>query len=314
MGIKDQGLLEYLKDASRYADLMNGTIFQGKQVVEAKYLKTMPRKKRLFFCKDPGETRENDSSEPKIGCLERERDVLMLHDKVRCRFYLACEGEARPDYVMPVRCLTYDGVEYSQQIELETHPGQKGVSRPLIPVFHQVLYLGEKRWMSKHTLWEMMDIPMEMEEFRELLPNYQVHLTDIHDQNPELFRTEWKDIFQLMNHSRKSKELKEYIEKNREKIQGLSQETRRFLAILLDQYEIMENGEVEVKDVCEAWDGAMLLYKEEGMKAGIKEGISALILDNQEEGKSRETIIRKLRRRFSLSLSEAENYYALYSH
>ncbi len=49
--------------------------------------------------------------------------------------------------------------------------------------------------------------------------------------------------------------------------------------------------------------------REAGIKAGIKEGIRILILDNIEEGKSRDIVIGKLIRRFSLQESEAVEYY-----
>ncbi|MDO4275564.1 MAG: hypothetical protein Q4D16_17990 [Eubacteriales bacterium] len=93
----------------------------------------------------------------------------------------------------------------------------------------------------------------------------------------------------------------------------------------MDQYEIIDNGRVEVKDVCDAWDGAMMMYKEEGRESGLLEGrksgiiegrelgIKALILDNLEEGKGKETILTKLERRFSLSSEEAELYFSQFA-
>ncbi len=45
-------------------------------------------------------------------------------------------------------------------------------------------------------------------------------------------------------------------------------ETRCFLAVLLDQYDILENNEVEVKDMCQAWDGAMMMFRDEGKREG----------------------------------------------
>lgn len=155
-----------------------------------------------------------------------------------------------------------------------------------------------------------MNIPEDVQEFEHLLPEYQIHVIDIHEQDPELFRTEWKDIFRLMAHSRRKEELKKYVEENIEQIRALSADTRRFLAILLEQYEIMKDGKVEVKDMCEAWDGAMLMYKEEGLREG---GIKTLILDNVEEGRQKAVIIRKLQRRFSLSEETAEKYYVCYA-
>ena len=47
MGVKDQGLQEYLKDNERFADFMNGTLFAGKQIVDPCYLKEVQRKKRV---------------------------------------------------------------------------------------------------------------------------------------------------------------------------------------------------------------------------------------------------------------------------
>lgn len=267
MGIKDQGLLEYLEDFHRFADLANGTIFQGKQVVHGEYLEIAPRKKRVFFVsgRTPEKVQKKKSSK-QVQCLERERDMLTLNNQPGRKFYLACEGQSEADYEMPVRKFTYDGVEYSSQIKDGNGAKERadGASRPLVPVFHLVLYLGEKQWLSKHTLQEMMNIPEDMREFRSLLPDYQIQLVDIHEQNPDYFQTEWKDIVRLMNHSRKKEELKKYVEENREELRNLSMETRRFLAILLEQYDILEDGRIEVKEMCEAWDGAMMMYKEEG--------------------------------------------------
>lgn len=38
MGSKDIGLKSYLQDAARYADLWNGGVFKGKQIVRAEEL------------------------------------------------------------------------------------------------------------------------------------------------------------------------------------------------------------------------------------------------------------------------------------
>ena len=108
-----------------------------------------------------------------------------------------------------------------------------------------------------------MEIPEEVGEFSSLLPEYDICMADIHEQDPQLFHTEWRDIFSLMSHSRKKEELKKYIEDNKTEIQKLSLETRWFLAILLEQYTIVDDNVVEVRDVCKAWDGAMQMYADE---------------------------------------------------
>ena len=279
MGVKDQGLQEYLRDNERFADLVNGTLFAGKQIIKASYLKEVQRKKRVScqlqtIGSNTHKIKSSDENGVKFIYLERERDFLRLHDKPGCRVLLACEAESRANYEMPVRCFTYDGVEYTDQLKSRKRNMKRGKHRkrrPLVPVFHLVLYLGEERWQSKKKLQEMMEIPEEVGEFSSLLPEYDICMADIHEQNPQLFHTEWRDIFSLMSHSRKKEELKKYIEDNKIEIQKLSLETRWFLAILLEQYTIVDDDVVEVRDVCKAWDGAMQMYADEAREATRKE-------------------------------------------
>ena len=116
MGVKDQGLQEYLKDNERFADFVNGTIFAGKQIVDPCYLKEVQRKKRVSYkqsimakniqkknssekygeeeiAREKGVFEEGEFGDDsaKLMYLERERDFLRLHDKPGCRFLLACE-------------------------------------------------------------------------------------------------------------------------------------------------------------------------------------------------------------------------------
>lgn len=125
MGVKDQGLQEYLKDNERFADFMNGTLFAGKQIVDPRYLKEVQRKKRVSYkqpitakniqkknssekygeeeiAREKGvfEEAEFGDDSAKLMYLERERDFLRLHDKPGCRFFLACEVESGANYEM----------------------------------------------------------------------------------------------------------------------------------------------------------------------------------------------------------------------
>ena len=108
--------------------------------------------------------------------------------------------------------------------------------------------------------------------------------------------TEWKDIFRLMKHSRKKEELKHYVEAHIEEIRKLSMDTRIFLSILLDQYSILKDGKVEVKEMCQAWDGAMMMYYEEGMSEGISQGIKQGISQGISQGiqTNRQETIRRM--------------------
>ena len=153
--------MEYLKDTRRFADLINGTIFQGRQVVMPEYLREVQRKKRILLKTIPkkeGEggrhlqKKKRDTIPKKkqkaaLECMERERDVMMVYEKPGEKCLFNCEGQSEADYTMPVRNLTYDGIEYSEQVKSQEYKTKEknGTVRPLIPVFSQVLYLGENR-------------------------------------------------------------------------------------------------------------------------------------------------------------------------
>ena len=289
--------MEYLKDPVRFADLFNGILFGGKQVIDAKYLSQKQRKKRLFLEAFPQEgsdaektqeeiTQKKNDSESKIDCMERERDILMLYDKPEERCLFCCEGQSSADYTMPVRTLCYDGIEYADQLQTQEYKRKNadGTVLPLIPVYNQILYLGDSRWNSKHCLQELMQIPESLLKCRDLLPEYHIHIADIHEQDPKLFHTEWKTIFQVMKHSRKKEDLKAYVEEHKREINGLSLAGRLFLGALLDQYIVLESGKMEARDMCEAWNGAMLMYKDEGMREGWLKGQREGRLEGQREG------------------------------
>ncbi len=175
---------------------MNGTLFAGKQIVDPRYLKEVQRKKRVSYkqpitakniqkknssekygeeeiAREKGvfEEAEFGDDSAKLMYLERERDFLRLHDKPGCRFFLACEVESGANYEMPVRCFTYDSIEYTDQLKEwkrksskcsgeEEDVGKNG-AESVVHCFRYFIryYTWERKGgKSKLKLQEMMDI------------------------------------------------------------------------------------------------------------------------------------------------------------
>ena len=69
--------------------------------------------------------------------------------------------------------------------------------------------------------------------------------------------------------------------------------------------------ETELRSLEEVFQMTVLgqMLEAKGIEKGIEKGIDALILDNLEDGKTREQILGKLERRFSLSTEEANQYF-----
>ena len=116
MGKSDTALSTWLGDEKRFADLYNGSIFHGTQMVKAENLKS---EKENF----------KELIEDKNGILnhiERNRDIVMKWDDGIYLMILACENQERIHYAMPVRSMLYDGLSYAEQIrQLKKKPKKK---------------------------------------------------------------------------------------------------------------------------------------------------------------------------------------------
>lgn len=89
MGRKDISLKSYLQDTARYADLWNGGVFQGRQVVKAKELQ---------------EVTPVRSGAGRSALVEKTGDLVMKQNYDGQRFViLSLENQDEIDYGIPVR-------------------------------------------------------------------------------------------------------------------------------------------------------------------------------------------------------------------
>lgn len=178
MGEKDITLKSYLSDKERYADLWNGGIFGGKQVIKGEELSQI-------------ETELNKSDEQAV--LERNRDMVMQQTADgKCLAVYALENQETVDYSMPVRIMLQEALEYDKQVRRiarenrNRYQEQKAVEKSenekqsnvetikvfqnggeylygfrkqdkLYPVVTLVSYWGKKEWDGSKNLHEIID-------------------------------------------------------------------------------------------------------------------------------------------------------------
>ena len=189
-----------------------------------------------------------------------------------------------------------------------------------VPVITIVVYYGEKAWDGAKSLYEMLKIPEEIVPY---VNDYKMVLVEARRSGLKLHNSKNIDLFRLLeillDQSRPPSETrKRAIEYAREKQVDRSV----ILAVAgavnckMDYTELTKEG----ADMCTVFEMTWAEGKAEGRvegraegrvegrAEGIAEGIRALILDNLEEGTSRERIILKLQKRFSLKEAEALKY------
>lgn len=148
-----------------FADIMNGFLFHGKQVVLPDDLETTKDKSQY-------------KADGKIH--EQERDVSKYLKKDHVTVIMTgLEHQTKAEKFMPVRQIGYDGQSYRTQLL------EKNVSR-VYPVITIVLYFGMQHWPYSRHLEELLDTP---EIYRPFVSDYEMkNLFEVAFLEPEQVR------------------------------------------------------------------------------------------------------------------------------
>lgn len=334
MGKRDLDLKSYLSDRRRYADLYNGSIFQGGQLLKAEEL-------------EPVETVATKIG--KEGEIERTSDIIMRQKTTGDLFALwILENQETIDYSMPVRVMLKEALEYDRQVkELKRANAaeyKKGRDKDgiffltageylykvrkedrIYPVNTLIVYWGREPWDGPKSLHDFLDFGNKdiriKRELKKLVPEYPLHILDLNAAaDYSKFRTELRTVFELYRCRNDKKEFGKYV-KMHEECRHLDEESIRMIGRFTNAEELLlradkKSREEKDMDVGTAiWD-----IREEGVQEGISRGISqginqgisqgikALVETCKELGHSKEEIAGKLVQKFTLSQSEAEKY------
>ena len=146
--MKDKDIAEKILEdyPDVFADIVNGFLFSGNEVVKPEELEDM-------------QLRSAYRAELKLHDMER--DVAKRWKKNGIR--IACvglENQTAPDSRMVLRVLGYDGAEYRAQCLKENR------NNAPYPVITIVLYFGyEQRWTAAKSLYEAVRVPDELKPF-----------------------------------------------------------------------------------------------------------------------------------------------------
>lgn len=229
----DDEIYEVLSDNEIFADLFNGSLFGGNQIIRPDMLAQENEKKILRAGKEGG----------RRIILRRIRDVqkLSLLEEGCLAVILAAEGQRTVHYAMPVRCMLYDGIDYTGQVERIT----------------------KKR---KEDLHDMLDIPPELEPWTECIQDYRINLVCSQTVNSFHFKTGLREVFELLPLLKDKEGMKNFLAVKKEEFMHLDAKkgwlVSRFLNVPpLKELKENEKGEV---DMCTAIEEMMEEREEQG--------------------------------------------------
>lgn len=283
-----------------FADIVNGLIFGGRQVVQETSLE---------------QTRLRSFYDGEEGVREQERDAGKYWNNVG--FHLALlgfENQSDIDPDIPLRIVGYDGSAYRDQLYYEK--GEDGKRRrnrnPRYPVVTMVLYFGTKeRWKKPLTLHEVLgEMPDELKPY---VNDFKVPVFEIAWLTEEEVARFTSDFRILADYFVQVRKTGDYVPPN---IVVIHMEELLRLMAKLTKDERFEKAYIEYgkgkekpKTMCEVLDRVENRGMQKGMQKGIQKGRILEYIDiKREDGVAEEKVKENIMIRFRLSSEQAEKY------
>ncbi len=332
MGREDVYENDYLDNAELFADLINGVLYQGEQVVR------------------PQELSEQDGELRSIQGYDVRK---ILRDKVRmwrgtALAILVVENQTKVDYRMVIRAMLSESMAYDKQWktlkdnlkaedknernkpEEKAENLKKGFLTPdeylsgmrkkdkFIPVITVVVYFGkEKPWDGARTLHELLDVEGNEEKILPFISNYQLNIFDYHEyEDFGRFHSELQSVFEFLRYSGEKKQMKAMLEEHKERYEKLSALAKILLTKLANIKKPMDVSDEEFVrgefSMCKAFEDMREEGKAEGKVEERENGICSVLHVVKKFHGSKEQAITTLMEEYTLSEEAAIKKLELY--
>lgn len=197
MGQKDLYQSDFYEDKARFADVFNGVLFKGKEVVKPEELE--------------------DADSVMVSLREKGKGKKVICDKIRkwkgkYISIMVLESQSYVDYGMVFRVMESEAIGYGKQrkerylakkrakvkFESDEYLSQMKKGEKFIPIITRVLYVGkEKIWDGAKNLYDMLEME---EEFKPYVNDFRLNLFDYHDyENFDMFKTENRLLYEILS-------------------------------------------------------------------------------------------------------------------
>lgn len=279
MGKKDIVLARYFEDEDRYADLINGFVFDGESVVTGEDVV----EKSILVSGVIGKIRKRFAFQKYRDAVKRV--IFGMNFAV-----IALEHQDMLHHAMPVRVMLEDAAGYDEQMRRIQKRNRKINGRGLTKeefiggfkkedrlnaVFTIVLYYGEEPWEGARNLGSLINFDGIPEPLKEMFNDYKLPILEVRRfQGTDRFRTDLREVFGFLGYSSDKTAERNYVIENAEKFEQLDEDAYDVIAMMVESKELEEAKE---------------RYREKGRKINmgnvIREMIEAGRVEGRMEGK-----------------------------
>ena len=267
MGQKDitQKNFEAYNDV--FSDIVNGTLFDGREVIKPEALVDAVAKSQY---------KADDNV-----IHEQERDVAKYWTDKNCYIRLALlgvENQLAIDMDMPLRVIGYDGSSYrdemnQDEIVIDEGTGKKHkIRHKRYPVVTIVLYFGKTPWKKPLSLYDVLEIPADLKPF---VSDYKINLIDVPRLTGEQVEKFTSDFQIIADYFVQLNESNDYVPK--EKTIKHADSFLKLMSVLTQDDKYVEMGkkisnEMEGFNMCKVLDRAEARGEARGQAIGEARG------------------------------------------
>ena len=267
MGQKDitQKNFEAYNDV--FSDIVNGTLFDGREVIKPEALVDAMAKSQY---------KADDNV-----IHEQERDVAKYWTDKNCYIRLALlgvENQLAIDMDMPLRVIGYDGSSYRDEmnhdeIVIDEETGKKHkIRHERYPVVTIVLYFGKTPWKKPLSLYDVLKISDDLKPF---VNDYKINLIDVPRLTGEQVEKFTSDFQIIADYFVQLNESNDYVPK--EKTIKHADSFLKLMSVLTQDDKYVEMGkkishEMEGFNMCKVLDRAEARGEARGQAIGEARG------------------------------------------
>lgn len=281
---KDLQKKGYFNDPERFADLINGIVFSGRQILISTDLSDMDSQTGQFHA-------SSDQGRRKLR--GQYRDLIRKAAFGVNFIVLGIENQENVHYLMPLRCMSYDAEEYERQaVQIRKKVKQrKNISSAeflsgfakdsrLSPCLTLVIYYGND-WDGATELYDILDFTDIPQELKDKVNNYKVHICEVRNFNDtDVFRTDLKQVFDCIRYSEDPDKLYRLVASD-SSYREMEEDTYDIIAQYTQTTELMQIKKPNQKegkfDMCKAITELIDRGRMEGIASGIEQSLRDIV-------------------------------------
>ena len=306
---KDAVSREFFEDPVRFADLLNGYVYGGQQMITAEDVRELkPTVLRIHSKKGVIEAQAVTADVVK----EVSQDVRVT--------VVSLENQTDVHYAMPVRVMNAESAYYHSQWRniAKKHEQERDLGGAeflsgfakedkLVPMITIVVYWGKDVWDGPRCMKEMLKIKEYPLELQSLIADYPIHLLEIRKyEQLDKFHTDIQYVFGFLQREMDKEELKTYVHQHREFFSQLTTDAYDVISVISHSKMLIDRkNEFEAEggeyNMCRAIEEMI----EEGKIEGKIEGHSQMLLLLLEKfGQVSEELKDRIRQETDLNILE----------